>query len=249
MGRARNPKRNEAFRIYLESEGKERPKDIAELLKIPSSQVRKWKTEDKWDDELAKPPEKRSVPKRKNGAPFGNRNAFGNKGGNGFPAGHQYSVGHGAPKRNRNAVTTGEYATIWLDTLSDEERELLTGAETDPLAQINGTILLLTIRERRMMTYLQELKAQRGLSGKEADLVEDTIRTVKMKGETVIGREILSEKRLADKIIAVEEALTRVQEKKIRAIETKHRMMKDLEKSAEGKDIKITITRKKGGES
>ncbi|GIO97753.1 hypothetical protein J14TS5_28390 [Paenibacillus lautus] len=47
------------------------------------------------------------------GAPAGNKRAVGNKGGS------------GGPPRNKKAVTTGEYETIWLDALEDEERELL----------------------------------------------------------------------------------------------------------------------------
>jgi nucleoid-associated protein YgaU len=49
-----------------------------------------------------------------------------------------------------------------------------------------------------------------------------------MKGDTVTNKEVLSERKLTEKILAIEEALTRVQEKKIRAIEAKHRMMKEL---------------------
>lgn len=228
MGRSRNPRRDEAYRMYIRSEGTKKLKDIADFLKVPSSRVRKWKAEDRWDEELAKPLGQRWLPPVHIGPPFGSQNALGNRGGPGGKVGNKNAAGHKGVRRNVNAMVTGEYATIWTDTLSEEERALLTGVDKDPLSQIDGTILLLTIRERRMMELLRALKAQRDLQGPGADLIEDTVRTVRMKGDTVTNKEVLSERKLTEKILAIEEALTRVQEKKIRAIEAKHRMMKEL---------------------
>lgn len=52
MARQRDPKRDEAKQLYLESEGKMLLKDIAERLEKSASQIRKWKNLDKWDEFL-----------------------------------------------------------------------------------------------------------------------------------------------------------------------------------------------------
>ena len=93
MARPRNPKRDEAFQMWLESKGQMLLKDIAEQLELSDSQIRKWKNQDKWDDQLKGNVTKSNgnVTKRTRGAPTGNSNA----------------KGHGAPKQNQNAVTHG----------------------------------------------------------------------------------------------------------------------------------------------
>ena len=52
MARARDPKRDDAKNLYLESKGKILLKDIAERLGKSASQIRKWKNLDKWDELL-----------------------------------------------------------------------------------------------------------------------------------------------------------------------------------------------------
>lgn len=243
MGRKRNPRRDEAFRLFIESEGQKKPKDLAEFLNVPSSQIRKWKVEDKWDEELQKPPEKRSVPKRRQGAPFGSKNALGNRGGKGGPVGSRHAAGHGAPLRNQNALRTGEYATIWVDALSDEEQALYSRVNLSPLVQIDETIQLLTIRERRMLQNIQKLKEQKNLAEYEDVLIPDKHdpdgKKARIKCRTRFTRLLI------DKIVAAEEALTRVQEAKRRAIETKQRILKEI-MNGEGatQDLNITIVRK-----
>lgn len=235
--------------MYIRSEGTKKLKDIADFLKVPSSRVRKWKAEDRWDEELAKPPSERYVPPPHVGPPFGSQNAKGGKGGKGGPIGNKHAAGHKGVKRNTYAMKTGEYAMIWTDMLSEEERTLLSGIGTDPMSQIDSTIILLTIRERRMMAILRALKAQRDLQGIGADLIEDTVRTVRMKGDDITSKEVLSERRLSEKILAVEEALTRVQEKKIRAIEAKHKMLRETGDAGKGlEDVVIILPEKEMSE-
>ncbi|MGE8037882.1 phage terminase small subunit [Lysinibacillus sp. NPDC093692] len=93
MARPRNPKRDEAFQMWFESKGQMLLKDIAEQLELSDSQIRKWKNQDKWDDNLKGNVTKSNgnVTKRSRGAQVGNNNA----------------KGHGAPKQNQNAVTHG----------------------------------------------------------------------------------------------------------------------------------------------
>ena len=77
------------------------------------------------------------APKRRRGAPKGNRNAVGNSG--------------GAPKGNRNAFKHGGYAAVHWDTLTDEERALITGVRSNCETLLREEIFLLSIQERRMM--------------------------------------------------------------------------------------------------
>lgn len=50
MPRQRSPSRDKAKRMYLDSEGKMLLKDIASQLNVKDTQVRKWKSQDKWDE-------------------------------------------------------------------------------------------------------------------------------------------------------------------------------------------------------
>jgi len=79
MARPRNPKRDEAFQMWLESKGQMLLKDIAEQLELSDSQIRKWKNQDKWDHQLKGNVTKSNgnVTKRSRGAPAGNSNAKG----------------------------------------------------------------------------------------------------------------------------------------------------------------------------
>lgn len=110
MARKRNPLRDDAYRIWIESNKEKLLKDIAEELGVSPSTIRKWKSEDKWDGET-----KRSAPNQKEryDSMKGNQNAKGNSGG-------------GAPKNNQNAVSHGLFAKY----LPDDTRELITELQT-----------------------------------------------------------------------------------------------------------------------
>lgn len=49
MPRQRSPKRDLAYRLWLESDGKRKLKDIAAELEVSETQVRKWKNQDNWN--------------------------------------------------------------------------------------------------------------------------------------------------------------------------------------------------------
>lgn len=227
MARARNPQREDALRIYLDSGGAITPTEIAERLGLPASRIRKWKSEDKWERHKKERSDsgKRNAPKseRRRGGQPGNKNA----------------VGHGAPLGNQNAVTTGEYSAIWMYALSDDERCLCDRVDTDPLALIDETIQLLSIRELRMLKRLEELRNQKELAENEDAIVF----TKKAPRGALVARKRYT-KLLIDKIILVEEALTRVQEKKLRAIETKQKLL-NARGSSEDTALSITIQTKK----
>lgn len=52
MPRQRSPNRDKAKVMYIDSKGKMLLKDIAAQLDVKDTQVRKWKSQDKWDEEL-----------------------------------------------------------------------------------------------------------------------------------------------------------------------------------------------------
>lgn len=240
MGRARNPRRDDALRLYLESEGKKQPKDIAEFLRVPASQVRKWKSEDEWEAELAKPPEKRNVPKKHRGGQYGNRNAVGCKGGSGPPKGSRNAAGSGKSHVGKTgpALKTGEYAIIWEDQLDKEERAILYGSiDVEPIKNLDEDIRLLAIRERRMMKLRTEYLANPEV---EEEIHGYFDKEGKPKPKNFIRRK---SPKLND-LIALEEALTRVQDRRIHAAESMHKIKQDVSKENGGKDIKITVVRK-----
>ena len=227
MARARNPQREEALRIYTESGGKIKLAEIAERLGLPANRIRKWKAEDKWERHKKERSDsgKGSAPKaiRKRGAPVGNKNG----------------VGHGAPRGNQNAVTTGEYSAIWMHALGDDERRLCEQVNKDPLTQIDETIQLLSLRELRMLNLREQLQAQRELAE-----YEDVFVYTKDSPHGRQKARTKYTKPLIEKIITLEEALTRVQEKKLRAIETKQKLL-NARGSSEDSALSITIQAKK----
>ena len=145
----------------------------------------------------------------------GNKNAKGNKG------------GPGAGKRNKNAVKTGEYETIYNDLLTDEEKNILNQFElNDPKEQILQEIKTLTIRERRMLARIKKLQ-----EGKEMNLVRITSSKSKGIAYKLDGRTTTTEaENVINTIQRLEEALTRIQEAKRRYIDSYHKMETDNRK-------------------
>lgn len=231
MGRTRDPRREEAFALWEESQGKSLLKDIAAQLGVSSEQVRKWKSQDKWllEEKVTLPKTKSNVTKKR-GAPKGSKNALGNRGGPGGPPG------------NKKTLTTGEYEAIWFDCLDEEELALCQQINMDKRVQLENEMKLLEVRERRMLKRIEKLMS--GLSEKEKTEVRE-LRKVKQPYRTSSGELItinvedlvvtkVDEKifRTLDDLIKIEEALTRVQEKKQRAIDILHRIEMDEERLA-----------------
>ena len=55
MPRARSPERDLAYQLWLDSGKKKKLKDIAAEVGVSESQVRKWKSQDKWNGNATKP--------------------------------------------------------------------------------------------------------------------------------------------------------------------------------------------------
>jgi uncharacterized protein YjcR len=147
--------------------------EIASQLNLPEGTVRRWKSTHKWDNERSHRNNERS---HKKGPPIGNKNAVGNDG--------------GAPERNKNAVKTGEFETLFFDALEEDEKQLIQMVQLDKEQLLLQEIQLLTVRERRMLKRIEELK---------------------------------HDKEGAERLPSIEDALTRVQSNRQKAIDSLHR--------------------------
>ena len=182
MARPRSPNRDKACELWLKS-GKKRPlKDIAAELKVSEEQIRKWKNQDKWD-KVTLPNAKSNVTNHKGGQPG-----------------------------NKNAVTTGEFETLFFDTLEDDERLLIGMIQPDKEKLLFQEIQLLTVRERRMLKRIEDLR--------DCDFT-----TVKKKKGTEKDKwtDLKEDQAVLGQIQSIEDALTRVQGRKQRAIESLHK--------------------------
>ena len=252
MARERSPSRDLAFELWKNSNGKLALKEIANQLNVSDSQIRKWKNVDDWEGKLnsnvtiangnVTNENKGNVTKK--GAPKGNKNAVGH----GAPKGNKNAVGNngGAPLRNVNALKTGEYETIWLDCLSPEEQDLYEQIDTDELVQIEQTIRLLTIMERRKLVRIQQLID--GLTEKEIKILSqrqnkgEIIQVYKDDGdpyyqhrdkyEMIVAEMTETEFRKIDDIIKQEQILLSVQERKARQLQLKHKLEVDRKRLA-----------------
>jgi len=267
VARDRSPNRDIAKQMWLESGGKMLLKNIATALSVGETQIRKWKSQDKWAADLNSnvTNESNSNVTNRKGAPKGNKNAVGNKGG--APKGNQNAKGNrggkGGPVGNKKAVTTGEYETIWFDTLTDDEKELLDTIDTDPIQQAEEEIQLWSIRQLRMLQRIKKLND--GLTEKERNVLYE-LKTTKdvaivhddnsgqtkkipvSRDELVKSKVEISTFRKLDDILKLEEALTRVQDKKLKAIELKNRLIAvDEEKQVRTAILQIELQKLQGG--
>lgn len=212
MARQRDPKRDIAKEIWLESKGKKILKDIAQELGVSDSQIRKWKSLDKWGDDLkSNVTNGKSNVTNKGGAPTGNKNAIGNKG----------NSRASPPKGNKNALKTGEYETIFAEYLSDEEKGIYQSITDDPFFVMSEEVRLLKIRQRRMMQRIADAEA--GLNEKEQEMLYElrgrkTLIESKKSGKKVeveVPDLVLTEMkehsfRKINDVLLIEDALTRV---------------------------------------
>ncbi|MCI8655038.1 MAG: hypothetical protein HFJ48_04090 [Clostridia bacterium] len=142
----------------------------------------------------------------------GNQNAIGNSGGS-------------APEGNKNAVSTGEFEKIFNSVLDDEEQTLMNSQFIDTRMAIQHELKLISIREKRMLNRIQELKE------KNRDLVVTKMK----KNSEDTSTEAQNTLFLINKI---EEGLTRVQESKRRMLDLLYKIeSKEGKYSDKGKSL------------
>lgn len=235
MGRARNPARDKAYNLWAESDGKAQIKDIAATLGVPDSRVRKWKSEDKWEQKIKEQSKKErsEKPLRKKGAQPGNKNAVGNKGGG--PVGNQKAIKHGGYAKLLNE-----------DVFSDDELEYFGSEdETDEEFELVKLIRIYVIREHRLLKainkYEEEMapvlsgqnrfeKKRHFASDEEKEQYQQRVKEKVAKGERLPGEsydiQIYTEPRFK-RIERLEAELTKVQRAKKEAIAALYQIRAD----------------------
>ena len=204
MARAPDPKAAQAKEMFLAGK---KLIEIAETLDVPEGTVRCWKNRYGWGN-AALQKDKCNVAKKRGGQP-GNKNAVGHEG--------------TGPPGNKNAVTTGEFETLLFDCLEPEERSLADAVPADKEQLLLQEIRLLTVREYRMLRRIEDLRRTEEYydSGEPAEGMTMVSRKSGIeKGKTTDLKEFQGK---LGQIQAIEDALTRVQARKQRAIEALHK--------------------------
>lgn len=187
--------------------------EIAGTLGVPEGTVRSWKNRYDWDNATLQK-NKRNVAKKKGGQP-GNKNAEGH-GGTGPPG-------------NKNAIKTGEFEALFFDCLDPEEKRLTEIVTPDKEQLLLQEIQLLTVRERRMLKRIEMLKNMEQPTADENIEPEEQVpagmsvtgyRSGIEKGKPTVLKEYEG---ILGQIQSIEDALTRVQARRQRAIETLHK--------------------------
>lgn len=196
MSRARSPNRDKAFEIYKQHNGEILLKDIATQLGVKDAQIRKWKSQDKWEENLKGmlPKNKRNVTneidtkkttkasKQANCDDLNKLNKESSKTNStllgGAPIGNKNAVGNiggGAPLFNKNAETHGFFSKyLPKDTLEIIEEI----KEKNPL-----DILL----EQITIQYAAIIRAQKIMYVKDKN---EMIKEIKKHKDTEFGEEI-----------------------------------------------------------
>lgn len=208
MARAPDERIEQAKQMYLEGK---KLVEIASQLNLPDGTVRRWKCTHKWDSERSDKKSERS--ERKKGGQPGNKNATG-------------------PPGNKNAVKTGEFESLFFDTLNPEEKKLLESVHPDKEELLIQEIQLLTVREHRMLKRIEALRKleeheSAEPDGEEEQLVKTPSGMSVTKYTTSIEKGKLTQLKECEGILgqiqSIEDALTRVQARRQRAIEALHK--------------------------
>lgn len=206
MPRGRSPNRDKAYEIYRQRGGKITNREIANLLDEDEKVIAVWKSRDKWN--VVQQSKERCTTKKKGGQP-GNQNA----------AGH----GGTGPPGNKNAVTTGEFETLLFDCLDPEEKQLAAAVQLDKEQLLLQEIQLLTVRERRMLKRIEAIRESVDYLDDGQSVGDMTLVSLKTGIEKDKETHLKEYHGKLGQIQAIEDALTRVQAQKQRAIESLHR--------------------------
>ncbi|WP_195943460.1 phage terminase small subunit [Enterococcus faecium] len=215
-------KKEQAKKMY---EDGSKYKEISENFSIPLNTLKSWRKRYGWQRGGAT----LEVQPKTRGAPEGNKNALGNRG----------NKRASPPKRNKNALKTGEYETIFYDSLSEEEKDIYSSLNDDPFFVLSEEIRLLKIRQLRMMRRIKE--AESGLNEEEVERLQQLRKvktpverdgkkveiTKKVMTDVEITRKIF---RKIDNILAIEEALTKISNQLTKSVKQLNELMLSNEK-------------------
>lgn len=114
-------------------------RELAEDMGVNYQTLRNWKTKDAWD---------KALPKRKRGGQPGNQNSRGRQNAKGPHP--------GAPEGNRNAEKDGAYSAIYLDRLTQAERDEMERTPLEAKAAFEQEMRLLKLRENRILAKIAD---------------------------------------------------------------------------------------------
>lgn len=191
-------------------------KEICDKYNISINTLKSWIKRYKWAEEKRN----KGAPINKKGAPINNIKS--EKKSSDKPKSRLTKDSYPLQARpgNKNAVTTGEFETIFFDTLEEDELELVDNTPFEKMKLLKQEIQLLTVRERRMLKRIDDLK-------KSKEVVIDT-ETHGTQGNSEVS--LVNYESTLNKIQNIEEALTRVQDKKQKAIDSLHKFEMDEQK-------------------
>lgn len=145
----RSAERDTARAEYIERRSRGEKVNLTELaaqLGVSYQTLRNWKATDEWDEAL---------PKKKRGGQPGNQNSKGKKNAAGSHP--------GAPRGNKNAEKDGAYSAVFLDALTDQERELVEKTPLEVRAALEHEMKILKFREHKILGKIAEYeKAEEG---------------------------------------------------------------------------------------
>lgn len=251
MPRAPSEKMNEAKKLFDEGMAMV---DIAKKLEVSDGTVRSWKNRYGWGDKskkkkcnVAKKEEKKNatLQKKKRGGQPGNKNA---KGGSGNPN----------PNPPPDRTKHGGYVPVFMDTLDEDEKELVIAVPENEEQLLLEQIQLFSIRERRILKAINKYREQNGdvavadvtrfedkrsFKDKEEEAEYDRRQKIKVdNGDILPGKSYSIQTHTTNKdliIARLEQELSTVQSKKTKAIEalSKYRIEKaKLESESAGND-------------
>lgn len=135
MGRPRNPERDQSLQRYLDSGGNISTAELAAAAGVPEVRIRKWKSEDNWEEKLEKKP-------RKRGGQKGNRNATGKT---------------PAKSGNKNAVTHGAFAQAGFEDIDPDRAAAIQRIQPgSSLTRMTEELQALLLRKEYLESLLQQ---------------------------------------------------------------------------------------------
>lgn len=140
----RSEKRDTAKAEYVERRSRGEKinlREFADRLGVNYKTLRDWKRIDEWDKDV-------QPQKKKRGGQPGNKNSAGKKNAAGSHP--------GAPRRNKNAEKDGAYSTVFFDTLTDEEKELIEQTPLESKAALEHEMKILKFRENKILSKIAE---------------------------------------------------------------------------------------------
>ncbi len=171
---------------------------------------------------------------------------------------HHGGKSKGAPKKNKNAVTTGQFEKLFPECFTPEEQARMESMETDALVVVEEEIKIARIREGRILQRLAkagkaEEKAGTPTGEKSRDgrdilhpamlPTSSTVRTSNAGEErsTVVNERTVTSETHAAFIVRLENALTNVQVQISRLIEQRERLKAAAESAAGGRPVVFSL--------